>query len=292
MREFTCYKIADIFLGMHLTTGYQVLNEDPYKKFEAETKEEHVRIDFHIGENLPAVCGEYIFGSCRNQVYRKGKKLICYAGYFKNPGEEAFGKSCIEWDEEQSNHCKVWLKQEKRDVFEREIFSAMDLTHIMAAYGRVILHASFISYKGEGVLFSAPSGTGKSTQAELWKRNRREVELINGDRSILAFEGEEVWAYGLPFCGSSGVSLNRKVPLRAIAVLRQGRENCIRRIYGGEALRLLLSECSVNQWDKKGLEHILDVLLRLIQQVPVYYFACLPDASAVDVLEQTINGEG
>ena len=67
------------------------------------------------------------------------------------------------------------------------LFDALGLDYIMSHNHRVILHSSFISRQGEGILFTAPSGTGKSTQADLWKRHEEGVTIINGDRSILGF---------------------------------------------------------------------------------------------------------
>ena len=41
---------------------------------------------------------------------------------------------------------------------------------MLAKRGGVVLHSSYVLTKqGEALLFSAPSGTGKSTQAELWR---------------------------------------------------------------------------------------------------------------------------
>lgn len=168
------------------------------------------------------------------------------------------------------------------------LFDALGLDYIMSHNHRVILHSSFISWQGGGILFTAPSGTGKSTQADLWKRHEEGVTIINGDRSILGFKEGRAWVYGLPFCGTSGIAENMDCPLRAVVVLRQGRENQIRRLGQREAFSLLLSECTVNTWDTEGTENIMDLLIRIVRTVPVYYFACLPDFSAVEMLKAAL----
>ena len=58
--------------------------------------------------------------------------------------------------------------------------------------------ASFIRWQGRGILFSAPSGTGKSTQANLWVQHQG-AEVINGDRAALRQVGGRWQAFGLPY---------------------------------------------------------------------------------------------
>ena len=167
----------------------------------------------------------------------------------------------------------------------------MCLDLIMAHHNRVILHSAYITYRGEGIVFTAPSGTGKSTQAELWANSHDDVEIINGDRSILSCDGDRPMVHGLPFCGTSGICKNVSAPLRAAVVLRQGRENRIRRLGSAEAIRLLMSECAVSPWDSDGTRNILDLLIRIVERIPVYYFSCVPDQSAVRVLEEALEGK-
>ncbi len=174
---------------------------------------------------------------------------------------------------------------------EKDIFNAMCLDLIMAHHNRVILHSAYITYRGEGIVFTAPSGTGKSTQAELWANSHDDVEIINGDRSILSCDGDRAMVHGLPFCGTSGICKNVSAPLRAAVVLRQGRENRIRRLEPAEAIRLLMSECAVSPWDSDGTRNILDLLIRIVERIPVYYFSCVPDQSAVRVLEEALEGK-
>lgn len=174
---------------------------------------------------------------------------------------------------------------------EKDIFNAMCLDLIMAHHNRVILHSAYITYRGEGIVFTAPSGTGKSTQAELWANSHDDVEIINGDRSILSCDGDRPMVHGLPFCGTSGICKNVSAPLRAAVVLRQGRENRIRRLGPAEAIRLLMSECAVSPWDSDGTRNILDLLIRIVERIPVYYFSCVPDQSAVRVLEEALEGK-
>lgn len=167
------------------------------------------------------------------------------------------------------------------------ILETAGIEHLIAALEGLILHSSFITWQGDGILFSAPSGTGKSTQAALWEQYAA-AEQINGDRAVLrCMDG--VWtAFGFPFAGSSGIYKNKAAPVRAVVVLRQAPENTIERLPAGEAFRLLYSECAIQRWNAPMHAASVDRLIALTRAVPVYRLACTPDARAVGLLRRTL----
>ena len=105
----------------------------------------------------------------------------------------------------------------------------------------LMLHAALIRWQGKGILFTAPSGTGKSTQAGLWEKYE-EADILNGDRAAVRKDKNGCWqAYGLPYAGSSGIYRNEKAPVSAIIVLRQAYENRIQRLGMLEIIQETLS---------------------------------------------------
>lgn len=155
---------------------------------------------------------------------------------------------------------------------------------------RPILHASYIDVGGAAVLFTAPSETGKTTQARLWEQYAG-AEVINGDRALLG-ERDGVWhAYGFPNCGSSDVCVNRTLPVRAIVVLRQGEENRIEPMSMGEKLRSLIAGMVLYHWDGTDVQMALAAAEQLIAKIPVVRFICRPDAQAVEVLKKYLEEE-
>lgn len=170
------------------------------------------------------------------------------------------------------------------------LLDAANLEHMLTALGAVSLHSSFITHNGQAILFSAPSGTGKSTQAALWEQYAH-AEQINGDRSVIRCV-DGVWtAFGFPFAGSSGIYKNKSAPIRAIVVLRQTPENTIERLAAPEAFRLLYSETAIQRWNTQGHAAAVDLLIRLSAAVPVYRLCCTPDARAVDLLQTTLASQ-
>ena len=229
-----------------------------------------------------------IYSDRVNGIYTDGSELYKFrepeAG---NDDQRQTWESCFHYNSNHPHRYQIYLKEKK--TTEKDVFNAMCLDLIMAHHHRVILHSSYITYRGEGIVFTAPSGTGKSTQAGLWADTQDDVEIINGDRSILSCDGEIPEVHGLPFCGTSKICRNVSAPLCAAVVLRQGGENRIRRLGAAEAVKLLMSECAVSPWDREGTGNILDLLIRITERTPVYLLSCLPDDSAVRLLRQTLE---
>ena len=172
----------------------------------------------------------------------------------------------------------------------RYMWSSISLAQLLLSQNAFFIHSSFIDIGGKAVLFSAPCGTGKSTQAALWEKYRS-TEVINGDKAGILVE-DGVYACGVPFCGTSGICKNRNLPLGAIVLLGQSTENKIRRLSGIEALRGILHNVYLDLLAPNEQATIFDLIIKLLENVPVYSFECTPDQKAVEVLEKTLQNGG
>ena len=155
---------------------------------------------------------------------------------------------------------------------------------------RVCFHASCIRTDLGGILFSGPSGIGKSTQAQLWC-DHRGAELLNGDRPILQRTEKGFLAWGSPYAGSSKCHVNDCVPVSALVFLKQAGQNRIRRLSGGEAFRRIYAGLTMYSWDRFFVERAVDLAMELASGVPCYELACLPDQSGVECLEARLKEE-
>lgn len=153
------------------------------------------------------------------------------------------------------------------------------------------LHSSCVSLAGKAVVFSAPSGTGKSTQAALWERYLG-AETLNGDRTILRREAEGWRCYGSPYAGSSDIYKNESVALGAVVVLAQGAENNLTRLTPGEAFVALYRETVQNPWNRDYMEKMSALLERAVLETPVFRLICRPDREAVELVHRAVFGEG
>ncbi len=87
--------------------------------------------------------------------------------------------------------------------------------YFAALHGKYALHSASNYYQEKAWLYSASSGTGKTTHVKLWEKLYA-VQVLNGDLNLLGMEKDEVFVYGIPWCGTSGVYTTKKYPLGGI----------------------------------------------------------------------------
>ncbi len=156
--------------------------------------------------------------------------------------------------------------------------------------GGVVGHASVISWQKEAVIFTAASGTGKTTQARLWEKYK-EAEILNGDKVILECSPQMCWAWGSPWRGSSPYGLNQRAPLKAVVALEQAKENRIRRLDSAEAGRYVLPHIFFPLWNGECTEAVMRAMDQILSRTPVFLLSCLPDREAVEAACRAIWGE-
>lgn len=152
----------------------------------------------------------------------------------------------------------------------------------------ITIHASAVEYKRRGILFTAPAGTGKSTQAGLWVRMKN-ARILNDDTPSIRFIDEKPFVFGTPWAGKSDLYLNRKAELNTIVILEQAETNTIRRLTGSEAVALLTPRFFLPYYDENMMSRAFDVINRIIERVQVYHFRCRPDVEAVEMVNSILG---
>lgn len=155
-------------------------------------------------------------------------------------------------------------------------------------YGRLILHASAVIYHERAYLFTAPSGGGKSTQAEIWE-HALHAKVINGDKVVLYDNGTNLIAYGSPIAGSSGIYRNICAPVAAIVQLEKGSENTITPMTMRDRYLLLYGEAVKSDWDADFNRSLLRLASSYPQRTEYVRLHCLPDPSAAECLLHYLN---
>ena len=158
--------------------------------------------------------------------------------------------------------------------------------------GVLLFHGSAIYVDGRTYIFTAPSGTGKSTHSRLWRELLREhdVFMINDDKPFLRVEEGYVTAYGSPWMGKEGLGCNMSAPVDAICCISQGTENIIREA-APEEMYPIFYEQSFRPLDKDGTEnhlHNLDVLTRSVR---LYKLECDISMEAARLSCETMAGK-
>lgn len=200
-------------------------------------------------------------------------------------------KKILIYSEEKNKMIIQYPMQKDVFLFEHfNIWNYMAFENPLLYYQAFLLHSSFISWQNNGILFTAPSGTGKSTQADLWKKYE-DADIYNGDRTIIRKIDGKYYGFGSPYAGSSGIYRNESAPIKAIVVIEQGPDNVIRRLHGREAFLPLFRETLMNTWNKEYMEKMTDLLMDAAYQIPVYHLSCRPDQDAVNTVKNEILQE-
>ena len=157
-------------------------------------------------------------------------------------------------------------------------------------HGRFFLHASAVVYEGEAYLFSAPSGTGKSTHTALWRELFPESYILNDDKPVIWPEREQITVWGTPFAGKTNLQVNKGVLLKGICFLKQGSENYIQQVSEDKALAMMLN----NTWrprDAHRMNLLLDMIEQTVMQVKVYEMSCTRELEAAEFSYRVMKGK-
>ncbi len=186
---------------------------------------------------------------------------------------------------------KIELKILKNSKFSpQSLYSMIGIEKLLLKENAVSLHSASVIYHDKAILFSAPSGTGKSTQADLWKKYSHAVGF-NGDRNLLWKKDDQWYVVGYPWHGTSTDCINACVPLRCIAIIRQDKMDRIKEMHTIEKVMFLHGEATVNRWDEKDVEKSLDLVEDLVKCVDVVELDCTMNESAVEVLKDYLKGD-
>ena len=160
---------------------------------------------------------------------------------------------------------------------------------------RLLVHGAVIQYGGRAYLFTAPSGTGKSTHIRLWRRYLgAAVGVINGDKPLMlvpeAPEAAPV-VYGTPWSGKEGWQENASAPLAGICLLSRAEPGapCIDRISAADALDRIIRQVYLPS-NALAVANALELIDALLARVPVYDLAVDMSEDAVRTSFETLTG--
>lgn len=148
-------------------------------------------------------------------------------------------------------------------------------------YNGMLLHSSAVIKDGYAYLFSAPSGTGKSTHTSLWLKNFPDARILNDDKPALRIENDGIFVYGTPWSGKTDLNLNLRVPLGGICFLERSEKNFIEKMSSAEAVSCMLDQ-TVRPRMLQNMDKLLDILNNIISNASIYRMGCnISDEAAI-----------
>lgn len=157
----------------------------------------------------------------------------------------------------------------------------------LSYFGAISLHASCVCHEGQAVLFTAPSGTGKSTQASLWQENFG-AKILSGDRPNLHLTTVGVGVYGVPWDGKEQIFLQEDYPVRAMVEVRQAKTNYLREMSEDQSFKVLMRQCLIPMWDDSAKFRVFKTVRELSRRVRFCRLFCLPDGEAAELTKNVL----
>ena len=239
------------------------------------------------GEPLFSLTVEIGTGPEYTEVYRWEEPYMTYIVY----GHTASGNDIFKFGNSLFLICSKDYREGRIILpeckFKKVFYEALKMMYDLATAGKDTLHvhAAVVSCEGKGYLFLGPSGTGKSTHAQLWLKHIEGTELVNDDNPVV----RDGVVYGSPWSGKTPCYRNVSVPIGGIVMLSQAPYNKIRRLSGIEAYVDLAESVGGKIWDSRIAEGQHQTENTLVSTIPMWHLECLPDEAAARMCHDTIK---
>ena len=239
------------------------------------------------GEPLFSLTVEIGTGPEYTEVYRWEEPYMTYIVY----GHTASGNDIFKFGNSLFLICSKDYREGRIILpeckFKKVFYEALKMMYDLATAGKDTLHvhAAVVSCGGKGYLFLGPSGTGKSTHAQLWIKHIGGTELVNDDNPVV----RDGVVYGSPWSGKTPCYRNVSYPIGGIVMLSQAPYNKIRRLSGIEAYVDLAESVGSMPWDSRISEGQHQTENKLAQTIPMWHLECLPDEEAARLCHETIT---
>jgi hypothetical protein len=181
----------------------------------------------------------------------------------------------------KNSHAQIWPSVHN--------MLGMVFRYCLLEYDGLVIHASTLKWNGKGIMFSAPSGTGKSTHVKLWQDYIHDVKILNDDTPAVRIIEDQPYVFGTPWSGSEFLHSNDSAPLSAIVMLEQAKENQIFRLNNQQAINRLMPRVFLPYFDQNMMNKALSIYEKIIRSVPVYLLQCRPDREAVELVYRCLE---
>lgn len=276
------YPLTVAGIGITLKTAESLPVSERFQPFLAEDAGQGYTAEFREVPSLPEPEGELLYRNELYEVYPNGTDG--FARWYIDGMHEFIRFARVTEDRPSKRVLVEYLSSERELVSEMgNCFSFSGWEMLLLQEGRLLLHAACVDTPVGGLLFSGPSGIGKSTQAGLWQQYAG-ARLINGDRPILQKMKGDWLAWGSPYAGSSRWFVNESCRVRAIVMLRQAPQCSLRQLSKAEAFHAVFAGITAPSWDPSRMLLACELAEMLISDISVYELSCTPTQMAVELL--------
>ena len=224
---------------------------------------------------------DYVMKTCKDYLIEEQGEYHIVLSQDDIDSERAIFLKEIEQDED--------VCYNPSDAYLESIALLRKLANHICMYNRILMHGSSIAINGKGYIFTALSGTGKSTHTALLRKLHGDnAMMVNDDKPFLYIKDGKVYVCGTPWNGKHNLGNNIIVPLEGIFFLRRSEENVLKRMAADQALTLLIAQCHRPASPLEMMETLM-MIDYVLSNVPLYDFGCNMDISAAELSSSVMN---
>lgn len=208
--------------------------------------------------------------------------MTTYYDRVKDLAKEYLAKS--EWDEpdHELNLGLEFYDSLKKDDLENipdetveYVTTGALFNRFLIAHNGIMLHSSAVVVDGYAYLFSADSGTGKSTHTNLWlDKFGDDAFIINDDKPAIRKINGEWYVFGTPWCGKNNTNKNAKAKLGAIVFLERSEENWIEKENIQDAIKKFFKQTTRRLNYEENMDKVLSTMESMLSEVPIFKMGC------------------
>lgn len=215
--------------------------------------------------------------------------------YVKNDNQLIFFPLSDNLEQAQANSTNdtvhIFYKPGNTEAIKEELFPILGNFFFYRAQqlGLFVLHSASLIYKGKAWLFSAPSGVGKTTHTNLWG-NVPGVTFFNGDVNLIKEKADGSFSiFGLPWCGTSGISEIGEYPLGGIVFVNQSPTDYTENMSDEDKITSILHRMISPMWAEAMIDKNLDFASKVVKKIMTCKLFCTMNITAMQAMRQKID---
>ena len=152
----------------------------------------------------------------------------------------------------------------------------------------ILLHSSCVVKDNYAYLFSAPSGTGKSTHTSLWLQVFKDAKILNDDKPAILIKNDKIYACGTPFSGKTNLNLIEEYEIKGIAFLERSKDNWIKEMDANKSIYSILNQ-TIRPDDEANMDLAISTIEEIVKRIKIYKFGCNISKDAVYTSYEAMN---
>ncbi len=215
-------------------------------------------------------------------------------------------KQCKDWVCLQTEHADIVAEASEEEILREQtrarfapslelcesicIYRA--IARELTAFSAFVMHGAAVELDGQAYVFIAKSGVGKTTHTKLWiKCFPDRAAYINGDKPVMRWQGDRLFAYGTPWMGKEGYGCSGFAPVKAICMLERGEENQIERADDAVIVSRLFHQVLLPE-EASEMELFMEMMDRMVREIPFYVLKCNISDEAAQLACRVMSRDG